>query len=173
MSTYHHGDLRAALLHTAGEMMEKRGLASLSLREVARRAGVSHNAPYRHFPDRQNLLAALAAQGFEMLGAALEKRPRREMGEAYVEFALGHPQRFRLMFGGVVPLANRDRRAYESLQKAFADLGEHAPYAAAAAWGLVHGLSHLLLDGHFEGRDTKRFVREVLSTVRFSAPRMA
>lgn len=171
MSTYHHGDLRAALLQTAGEMLEKQGLASLSLRELARRAGVSHNAPYRHFPDRDSLLAALAAQGFELLGNALAARPRREMGEAYVEFALAHPQRFRLMFGGHLALENRDRRAYESLQQAFADLGEHAEFAAAAAWALVHGLSHLLLDGHFEGKEKKQFVRDVLSTVRFSAPR--
>jgi AcrR family transcriptional regulator len=150
-------------------MLEKEGLAALSLREVARRAGVSHNAPYRHFPDRGSLLAALAAEGFEQFGDALEKRPRREMGEAYVEFALEHPQRFRLMFGGLLP--GTDSRAYEALKRSFADLGGGAEYAAAAAWGLVHGLSHLLLDGHFAGRERKPFVREVLSTVRFSAPR--
>ena len=86
-----------------------------------------------------------------------------------MRFALENPQRFRLMFGGLLP--GHDRRAYESLQKAFADLGEHAQYAAAAAWALVHGLSHLLLDGHFSDRDEKPFVRDVLSTVRFSAPR--
>lgn len=168
---YHHGDLKAALLQAGGEILEKQGLDALSLRELARRAGVSHNAPYRHFPDRGSLLEALALEGFEMLGNALATRPRREMGEAYVEFALEHPQRFRLMFGGVVP--GRDRRAYESLQGAFADLGEHAQYAAAAAWALVHGLSHLLLDGHFAGPDRRQFVRDVLATVRFSAPRKA
>jgi AcrR family transcriptional regulator len=169
--SYHHGDLRAALLAAAGEMLEKQGLASLSLREVARRAGVSHNAPYRHFPDRDSLLAALAAQGFEQFGDALARRPRREMGEAYVEFALEHPQRFRLMFSGVRGAS--DHRAYEALKTSFADLGEGADYAAAAAWGLVHGLAHLLLDGHFADRDRKQFVREVLSTVRFGAPRGA
>ena len=153
--------------------MEKEGLSALSLRELARRAGVSHNAPYRHFPDRESLLTALAAEGFERLGQALERRPRREMGEAYVEFALAHPQRFRLMFGGLVKQEKRDRRAYEGLLKSFADLGEAAPYAAAAAWALVHGLSHLLLDGQFEGRGPASFVRAVLSTARFSAPRKA
>ena len=168
-SSYHHGDLRAALLHSAGEMLEKEGLAALSLREVARRAGVSHNAPYRHFADRDSLLAALAAEGFQQFAEALEKRPRREMGEAYVEFALAHPQRFRLMFGGVQ--RGSDHRAYDALKKSFADLGDGAEYAAAAAWGLVHGLAHLLLDGHFAGHERERFVREVLSTVRFSAPR--
>jgi AcrR family transcriptional regulator len=171
MSTYHHGELRQAVLQSAGELIEKEGLAALSLREVARRAGVSHNAPYRHFPDRDSLLAALAAEGFERLGDALQSRPRREMGEAYVEFALANPERFRLMFGGLAKPERRDGRAYEGLLKSFADLGEGAPYAAAAAWGLVHGLAHLLLDGHFEGRDRKQFVREVLSTARFSAPR--
>jgi AcrR family transcriptional regulator len=168
---YHHGDLKAVLLRTAGDMLEEQGVASLSLREVARRAGVSHNAPYRHFPDRDSLLAALALEGFELLGNALEHRPRREMGQAYVEFALRHPQRFRLMFGGVVP--GHDRRAYESLQAAFADLGDNARYAAAAAWALVHGLSHLLLEGHFAGEDKAQFVRDVLGSVRFSAPRRA
>jgi AcrR family transcriptional regulator len=171
MATYHHGELRRAILQEAGEILEKEGLTALSLREVARRAGVSHNAPYRHFPDRESLLGALVAQGFEMLGDALQRRPRREMGEAYVEFALAHPQRFRLMYGGAVKLKQRDRRAYEGLLKSFSDLGDDAPYAAAAAWAVVHGLSHLLLDGHFEGREPKQFVREVLSTVRFSAPR--
>jgi AcrR family transcriptional regulator len=172
-SSYHHGDLRQAVLQEAGELIEKEGVDALSLREVARRAGVSHNAPYRHFPDRDSLLAALVEEGFRMLGEALEQRPRREMGEAYVEFALAHPARFRLMFGGRVKLERRDRRAYEALVKSFADLGEDAQYAAAAAWSLVHGLSHLILDGHFEGRERKKFVRDVLASVRFSAPRTA
>jgi AcrR family transcriptional regulator len=167
MSTYHHGELRQTVLQAAGDILEKEGLEALSVRELARRAGVSHNAPYRHFPDRASLHAALAAEGFEMLGHALQSRLRREMGEAYVEFALAHPQRFRLMQG------QRDRRAYEGLLKSFADLGEDARYAAVAAWALVHGLSHLLLDGHFAGEDRKRFVRDVLSTVRLSAPRKA
>ena len=171
MSTYHHGDLRGAVLEEAGKILEAEGLGALSLREVARRAGVSHNAPYRHFPDRDHLLAALVEEGFQMFADELAKRPRREMGEAYVEFALAHPQRFRLMFGGTVKLENRDRRAYEALLQSFSDLGDDAQYAAAAAWSLVHGLAQLLLDGHFEGRERKQFVRDVLRTVRFSAAR--
>lgn len=150
-------------------MLEKEGVAGLKLREVARRTGVSHNAPYRHFPDRDSLLAALAAEGFQEFGDALEKRPRREMGEAYVEFALAHPQRFRLMFGGLRGLS--DHRAYDALKKSFADLGDDAEYAAAAAWSLVHGLAHLLMDGHFSAHDRSKFIRDVLSTARFSAPR--
>ena len=170
-ASYHHGDLRQTLLRTAGEMLEKEGLQAIALRELARRAGVSHNAPYRHFPDLDSVLAALAGEGFEMLGEALERRPGRQMGEAYIEFALAHPQRFRLMFGGRVRLEKRGERAYERLMKSFADLGEDAQYAAAAGWAMVHGLSHLLLDGHFADRDRSSFVRDVLASVRFSAPR--
>ena len=173
MSTYHHGDLPAALLRAAGRTLEKRGIAALSLRETARRAGVSHNAPYRHFPDREALLAALAAEGFAMLGERLRGKPGREMGEAYVHFALEQPQRFRLMFGGVLPLgkypelSGAAKGAYSALVEAFKDL-PRPELAAAAAWSLVHGLAHLLLDGHFAAQDREAFVREVLAAVRFA-----
>jgi len=174
MSTYHHGDLPAALLRAAGRTLENRGISALSLREAARRAGVSHNAPYRHFPDREALLAALAAEGFAMLGEQLRGKPGREMGAAYVRFALEQPQRFRLMFGGQLPLAKYPqlstaaKAAYESLVGAFKDL-PRSELAAAAAWSLVHGLSNLLLDGHFPSQDQEIFVRDVLAAVRFAA----
>ena len=178
MSTYHHGDLPAALLRAAGRTLEKRGIGALSLRETARRAGVSHNAPYRHFPDREALLAALAAEGFAMLGERLGGKSGREMGEAYVRFALEQPQRFRLMFGGVLPIARYPalstaaRGAYQALVNAFKDL-PRPELAAAAAWSLVHGLSHLLLDGHFPTQDPETFVGEVLAAVRFAAAQRA
>src|SRR5947209_528888 len=105
MTTYHHGDLPAALLRVAAKSLEKHGPGAISLRDAARRAGVSHNAPYRHFPNREALLGALAAEGFAMLGERLRGQPAREMGEAYVRFALEQPQRFRLMFGGLLPMA--------------------------------------------------------------------
>src|ERR1041384_3630542 len=131
MPTYHQGELRQAVLQAAGEILEKEGLEALSVRELARRAGVSHNAPYRHFPDRASLHAALAAEGFEMLAGALRSRPQREMGEAYIGFALAHPERFRLMFNGLAGLEPRHRATEER----------------------------------------KSFVRSVLGSVRFSAPR--
>jgi AcrR family transcriptional regulator len=174
MSTYHHGDLRAAILRAAGKQLEKHGIAALSLREVARRAGVSHNAPYRHFPDRDSLLAALAAEGFENLAEKTRARQGREMGEAYVGFALSHPQRYRLMFGGLLrldehpELRERAHASYAALEKAFAGQGVDARLAAAAAWSLVHGLAHLILDGHFPGRG-ESFVKDVIGSVRFSA----
>src|SRR5256885_13290570 len=102
---YHHGHLREVLLQAAIQLIAEVGPAAFTLRETARRAGVSHNAPYRHFPDREALLAALAAEGFAMLGERLRGKPGREMGAAYVSFALEQPQRLRLMFGGVLPLA--------------------------------------------------------------------
>src|SRR5882672_4362697 len=173
MSTYHHGDLPAALLRAAGKTLERQGMGGLSLRETARRAGVSHNAPYRHFPDREELLAALAAEGFAMLGERLRRQPGREMGEAYVRFALEQPQRFRLMFGGLLPMAkypelrSAAQAAHQALVAAFKDL-PRPELAAAAAWSLVHGLSHLLLDGQFASTDREGFVREVLGAVRFA-----
>ena len=173
MSTYHHGDLRAALLRASAEVLEKEGISGLSLRDVARRAGVSHNAPYRHFPDRDALLAAMAAEGFGLLSEQMRDHSGREMGEAYVRFALEHPQRFRLMFGGLLAFSSYPQLrvaadgAYQALVNAFKDR-PRPDLAAAGAWALVHGLSHLLLDGHFSASDPKDFAREVLATVRFA-----
>jgi AcrR family transcriptional regulator len=172
MTTYHHGDLQAAVLAAAAKMIEKEGLAGLSVREAARRAGVSHNAPYRHFPDREALLAALAAEGFRELGKALDGQSGRELGQIYVRFALQHPQRFRLMFGGQLALhRHSELRAqaeatYERFAKAFAGLGSEASFAAAAAWALVQGLAQLILDGHLENNEA--FVKKVLGAVRFA-----
>jgi AcrR family transcriptional regulator len=163
MTTYHHGDLRAAVLAAARKMVEKEGLAGLSVREAARRAGVSHNAPYRHFADREALLAALVVEDFEQLSAALENRAGRELGEAYVAFALQHPQRFRMMFSG--PRANAELQA--RFADSFAHLGADAAAAGAAAWSLVHGLAMLILEGRLAG--SPAFVRKVLGAMRFAA----
>lgn len=186
-AAYHHGNLRVAILRAAGELLEDQGVADLALREVARRAGVSHNAPYRHFADRDALLAALAAEGFAQLGAALDAAGAggpRARGEAYVDFALANPARFRLMFGGRLPLeahpALREAAAqtYAGLVRAFEAVtgAAGAPTAAAAAWALTHGLAQLLLDGHFPQRrrrdqDVAAFVREVLGAVRLARAR--
>jgi len=156
---YHHPDLRPALLAAARRLLERDGPGALSLREVARRAGVSHNAPYRHFPDRAALLAALAAEGFDamagaMSAAAAKVPPARRLGSiggAYVRFALEAPSLFRLMFGGLVRVADHAELA-AAAARAFAMLtGETGtssnPDGTIAAWATVHGLAHLLLDG--------------------------
>ncbi len=139
-------------------MLERDGPEALSLREAARRAGVSHNAPYRHFADRAALLAALSAEGFDALAArmlaAAEDAPARRLaacGGAYVRFALDEPNLFRLMFGGLVrspghpELAAAAARAYAVLQGETGAAPEANP-RAVAAWATVHGLAHLLLD---------------------------
>ena len=167
MTTYHHGSLRAAVLAAAWKMIEKQGVAGLSLREAARRAGVSHNAPYRHFPDREALLAALAAEGFELLKKVIETSSGRERGAAYVRFALENPQRFRLMFSlDHAEVRAQARSAYEKLKQTFAGLGAEADFAAAAAWSLVHGLAQLAVDGHLERNP--EFAQRVLGAVRFA-----
>jgi AcrR family transcriptional regulator len=182
---YHHGDLEAALLRAAGNLLEKEGVEALRLRAVARRAGVSHSAPYRHFEGREALCAALAVEGFERLGAAQRKADAagglRAMGEAYVRFALRHPQRFRLMFGGQVAVS-RHALLRDVATKAFAALSgalsarmpepQGARDASIAAWALVHGLAQLLLGKRIaqeaqQGRDDAQFVKDVLRTTRF------
>jgi AcrR family transcriptional regulator len=185
--TYHHGDLRPAILAAASQILENESLSKLSLREVARRAGVSHSAPYRHFPDRETLLAALAAEGFGMLARAQSEAAvasgLRGMGEAYVRFALAHPQRFQLMFGGAVPIAKHPQLR-EVATKTFAGLSgalavqapvaRGASDASIAAWALVHGLAQLLMDERIAaaaraGRSREQFVSDVLATLRFAA----
>ena len=184
---YHHGDLPAALLRAAGKILEKEGVEGLSLRALTRRTGVSHAAPYRHFTDRESLLAALAAEGFALLGeaqrAAAEAAGLRGMGEAYVRFALAHPQRFRLMFGGQLQIAKHPALR-EIATKVFAGLsgalaarvpGAHgAADASIAAWALVHGLAQLLMEdriapGARGARTQEQFVRDVIATTRFAA----
>lgn len=153
--TYHHGTLREALIASALGLLDG-GDAAPSLRAVARAAGVSAMAPYRHFADRGALLGAAAEQGFGRLRETLliadrADDPRRALaaqGRAYVDFALAHPALFRLMFSdeksGGVPAGET---AYTVLARRVAGMvPARAEVAALAAWGLVHGLATLLLD---------------------------
>lgn len=169
---YHHGDLRKALLDAASAVLDEMGVAAISLREVARRAGVSHNAPYRHFADRDALLAAIALEGFVALVRRIEALPVAELsqrGECYVAYALEFPGHFALMFGPQL-----DKRAYPELQQVaqqlFAQLeasvsalcpGESVRTASLAAWSLVHGLSQLLLNGQCPIEDMPTTARAV------------
>ncbi len=159
---YHHGDLRTALLRAGREILEAGGTGALSLREVARRAGVSAMAPYRHFPDRAGLLAAIAAEGFRAFAACLGDADRATdpraallaQGAAYVGFAIGSPAQFRLMFGPELPrddpdLAMAQAAAYGVLADRVANLvtPERREDAALACWSMMHGLAMLALDG--------------------------
>lgn len=97
--TYHHGDLRRAVLTAALDVIRTEGPGALSLRDLARRAGVSHAAPAHHFKDRTGLLTAIAAEGYALFADALADAPDlRERGVRYVRFATGHPAHFQVMF---------------------------------------------------------------------------
>ncbi|MFI8252147.1 TetR/AcrR family transcriptional regulator [Streptomyces filamentosus] len=159
-TAYHHGDLRAALLSAAMEMLE--GGEPFSLRAVARRAGVSPTAPYRHFKDRDALESALAAEGFRDLLAGLgggrglpaSLPDLAEFAVAYVAFALRRPALFRVMFGKPCDGADDERvKAADALHELLADALDRvfpdadAEALASAGWGLAHGLACLYLDG--------------------------
>lgn len=168
---YHHGDLRAALLRAAGEVLERDGADAVTLRGLARELGVSHAAPGHHFVDRDALLLELAAEGHEMLAAAMQARLAQStgnrleaIGKGYLDFALGHPQRFRLMFSGIAGL---DWASCPALSAAGArSLGilldvttsSDSPGEDTAtwlhSWALVHGLATLWNDGALAGSDS-------------------
>lgn len=167
--TYHHGDLRRALLAAAEAELAERGVEAFSLRRVAKRAGVSHAAPAHHFGDVRGLLTALAADGFERLVAMQSAREAEAEGDAesrlvalglgYVDFAEAHPALFRLMFASGRP-DHADARLCAAGTAAYARLvdgvaarvraaGREAPSAVdvLAAWSAAHGLADLLVSG--------------------------
>jgi len=162
-AAYHHGDLRAALLDAALALLAE-GLEP-TLRAVARRAGVSPMAPYRHYSDREALLAAVAVRGVVDLKTALEAadaqaEPGRGLvaqAVAYVRYAVDHPVLFRLMFGpgrpaggGIVCEACQDVRAV-LLNRLAAEVPDRfTPDFAVGCWSLIHGLAMLVLDGLLE-----------------------
>jgi AcrR family transcriptional regulator len=179
MTTYHHGSLPDAVLRAGAEILEEQGPEAVTLREIARRTEVSHNAPYRHFPDRASLLAGLAGEGFDLLEQELAEVPARRVADACVAFALAHPRRFRLMFGGYVSfddypgLREKSGRVLELLRRALSATGA-PPLAPVAAWALAVGLAHLILDGQFQAEQAtaggrQAFVDALAGTVRFAA----
>lgn len=148
MAGYHHGDLRRALVDAALLIIAEQGLGRMSLREVARRAGVSHAAPTHHFRDKAGLLTAIAADGWRLLGDALERAPDfAGQGVAYVLFATGHPAHFAVMRAPDLLRADDPdltaARARAGTQLRSGATGDRA----LAAWAMAHGLASLLLDG--------------------------
>ncbi len=166
-STYHHGNLRQALLDAGRQELRGHGAAGLSLRRVARVTGVSQAAPYRHFDDRNALLAALAAEGFLELHHRFiaddrsEDPPRcrlERLGRTYVRFALDEPALFQLMFSAELDelqarddtLRSAGEQLYGALQDAVRGLvpdPEQFRVGCASAWSIVHGMALLLLHG--------------------------
>lgn len=171
-AAYHHGNLREALVAAGLRYLEsaRRG-DELSLRELARRVGVTANAVYRHFADKDALLSALAAEGFRLLraaqlaaaeGAGQPKLTLKAAGRAYLEFAHGHPALYRLMFGQYAAahhggeLAEAARSSFQVLLDQVAAARSLQPgdgqvlAGAVHSWGLVHGLSQFWIDGQLD-----------------------
>jgi AcrR family transcriptional regulator len=167
--SYHHGNLKQALLKASLDLIRQAGPEAFTLREVARRAGVSHNAPYRHFRDKEELLAAVAAQGFDRLTQSMERAVAgasgaaerfRRSGRGYVEFALRYPQHFSVMFDAPLHF-DRHPDMHAAGERAFGTLLRHVEdcqregvlppgdprLAALVAWSLVHGVAKLAIAG--------------------------
>ena len=167
---YHHGDLRPALLRAVKELLAEQGIESLSLRECARRAGVSWSAPGHHFGDKTGMLTAFATEGYVALTSLLQKRSRQQsearkaaaaVGTAYLEFALKQPEYFRLMFRA--ELLNQTDDAYKAARASASGVLEssvrlcrqaegltddfQSRERCLLAWSAVHGFATLLLEG--------------------------
>lgn len=159
---YHHGDLRQAVLTAAVTAITESGPGDISLRDLARRAGVSHAAPAHHFGDKAGVLTAVAAQGFHLLGDALAAAQQRtgdfyEVGVAYVRFAVDHRAHFEVMFRPELYRADDEvveaaqARAAEALYSGVASLpagqaGTDMQLRGVAAWSIVHGFATLWLN---------------------------
>ncbi|MBS0644239.1 MAG: TetR/AcrR family transcriptional regulator [Acetobacteraceae bacterium] len=163
---YHHGDLRTALLDAADTLLDSGGDGAVSLREAARMAGVSPAAAYRHFADKEALLGALAARHFAAFGLALGQAggSRTALGRAYIRFALARPGRFRLMFGPLLGRVEPGSPLARAAEATFAGIEAASPTRddALRAWGMVHGLSHLLLDGAIREKDADALIDRLI-----------
>ncbi len=168
---YHHGDLKNALITAGVEILAKDGAGGLSLRKVAQKAGVSHSAPYSHFPDKQSLIAAISTEGFNQLHIALRSatekykdNPQRQLMEgagAYVRFAMQNTDTFKIMFSGILEkekeypsFVDASRKAFEvvvDIIQACQGVGllrtTPPEMMAVAVWGQVHGIISLALEG--------------------------
>ncbi len=164
--TYHHGNLRESLLQAAEAVLAQRGVQGITLRDVAKTAGVSHAAPYHHFASLNELLAAVAQRGFTDLGDSMARAATQtdtherlmQISQAYVRCAQAHPARFRLMFAPQLA-QNRDYpELLAASQRAFGILlaaaNAHDPanglQLALCGWSLSHGMGNLLIDGAFD-----------------------
>ncbi|MEY4878933.1 MAG: hypothetical protein RJB62_402, partial [Pseudomonadota bacterium] len=185
--SYHHGDLAPALRAAAREILEQEGLEALSLRSVARKAGVSHAAPYRHFASREALLAEIALEGLQQLRAEIAKAGAApglpterivHMGAAYAGFAARHGGLLRLMFGSQIP----NRYDFPGLEAATSAIHEEIGRALGdqvmglAVWGTVHGIAILCLENVLDlgqrqsGHDVLPSRAEILLRSLFSQP---
>ncbi len=170
-SNYHHGDLKNALIKAGVKILAREGVNGLSLRKVAKQAGVSHAAPYSHFADKQALIAAISTEGFKQLYIRIDTIFARhhstpeslllETAWAYMQFALNEPDRFKLMFSSVLEKEKEYPDFVHYAQKNFSQIVDvvkvcqsagvlrqgEPELAAVSVWGAVHGLVMLVLEG--------------------------
>ena len=186
---YHHGDLQEALIAASEEILADQGAEGFTLREAARRAGVSPAAPSHHFGNAPGLLTEVAVRGYDALGAALKQAAAKKgsahqklhaQGLAYVDFALTYPGRFQMMFSNKRLVADDERlrqavrAAYREFEVVVEELAAHAPamspkqakIAATVAWSTVHGFAKLALEGKFGATDADGNRREIIATLR-------
>jgi AcrR family transcriptional regulator len=178
---YHHGNLQEALLQSAIRLIAEVGPTAFTLREVARQAGVSHNAPYRHFQDKDALLAAVATQGYsELTDAMLEAAGKRSdvldrlkhAGLAYVSFALRRPEHFTVMFDAPFSrqthpeAAAAAERAFSVLVTLVKDCRQKKKLMpgdpldlALLAWSMVHGIAKLAITGRLPYRSKAEILK--------------
>lgn len=182
---YHHGNLKQALLTASEQLIAEMGVDALSMRRVTSHVGVSHAAVYRHFANKEELLAAIAEEGFqqlhEMMKASMGSTDPLECfmscGRAYVHFAVAHPALFRVMFGPYIPkmenypeLARENACTYDLLQQSIVACQEAGvvcdrplPELSLVAWTTVHGLASLLVDGQVGGCADTNLSAEMLA----------
>jgi AcrR family transcriptional regulator len=186
-------DLRRTVLDASLDLIEERGLAALSMREVARRAGVSHQAPYHHFGDREGILAAIAMDGFSRLYTGMQRAVGKfsdpvarlnAVGGAYVSFAVRHPAHFKIMFRSELVAIQNHEQLHACAEKAFAFVTSIVGEVVAsrrgakdtlpfviAAWSLAHGAATLLLEGkldrHYGTSNAKRMAGAIAAIEAF------
>jgi AcrR family transcriptional regulator len=178
---YHHGDLRRALLEASAALLEEKGPASMSLREVARRAGVTHAAVTYHFGDKAGIMTGLAVEGYQLLGKVLHEAQQKrrsflEVGVAYVQFAVTHRAIFEVMFRpelyhGDDEELRQAKAVTAALLYGTGQVSDEQLRAGIAAWAIVHGIAALWLNGNLPDRlgdDPEEITRVVASHLRVS-----
>ncbi len=176
-NTYHHGNLRRALIKATLELIAEKGINAFSIREIAKRAGVSHAAPYRHFKDKEDILYAVAKEGFDMMVAETKKRSAKYpddpfarysiCGISYIDFAVSHPSHYRVMFSAGDHIRTSPEELKLSSTESFQLLidsirecqekkiireGDTYEFALAS-WAIVHGYAKLFIDGFIDDNE--------------------
>jgi len=186
---YHHGELRKALIETGRKLMEKTGIEKLSIRSLAMEIGVSHNAPYRHFKNKNELLAAIANEGYHELYLAMKSSASEDTDDIseqirsaafkYIKLTVDNPEMTRLMFGGVLiiksypELSITASNAYEALKDIVRNGIQNGQLkridtetGASALWSVVHGISMILQAEQYPSAEMKdEVIRDTTQSV--------